>query len=170
MLIKTFVKVNDLAGNAAILISSALLVYIVGHITVEIAMRGLFETSTFSMDEFVGYAIGAMTFLSLAHTFRYRKHIRVSILQSFVRGRVALAVELLCIAFTFGITLFLARYIWRTLARDYTRGTVSPTLTETPIWIVDGVIFVGLVLILSQLLASAILAIKDGVPEDKVSE
>ena len=170
MLVKTFVKVNDLAGNAAVMIAAALLVYIVGHITVEIAMRGLFSTSTFSMDEFVGYAIGSMTFLSLAHTFRYRKHIRVSILQSFVRGRAALAVELLCIAFTFGITLFLARYIWRTLARDFSRGTVSPTLTETPIWLIDGVIFLGLVLFLSQLLASAFLVVKDGVPEDKVSE
>ena len=143
MLIKAFVKVNDLAGNFAVLISSALLVYIVGHITVEIAMRHFFESSTFSMDEFVGYAIGAMTFLSLAHTFRYRKHIRVSILQSFVKGRVALAVELLCIAFT---------------------------LTETPIWMVDTVIFVGLVLFLSQLLASAVLAIRDGVPEDEAVE
>lgn len=170
MLIKAFVKVNDLAGNFAVLISSALLVYIVGHITLEIAMRYFFESSTFSMDEFVGYAIGAMTFLSLAHTFRYRKHIRVSILQSFVKGRVALAVELLCIAFTFGITLFLARYIWRTLERDFTRGTVSPTLTETPIWMVDAVIFVGLVLFLSQLLASAVLAIRDGVPKDEAVE
>ena len=118
------------------------------------------------MDEFVGYAVGSMTFLSLAHTFRYRKHIRVSILQSVIKGRVAIAVELICIAFTFGITLFLARYIWRTLARDFTRGTVSPTLTETPIWLIDVAIFTGLVLFMAQLLTSAFLTVKDSVPED----
>jgi TRAP-type mannitol/chloroaromatic compound transport system permease small subunit len=72
----------------------------------------------------------------------------------------------LCITFTFGITLFLARYIWRTLARDFTRGTVSPTLTETPIWLIDGAIFVGLMLFLAQLLSSAFLAITQGVPKD----
>lgn len=168
--LKFFVKMNDLAGNLAIWVSAALLVYIVCHISVEIVLRSFFVTSTFSMDEFVGYAIGSMTFLSLAHTFRHRKHIRVSILQSFIKGRAAIAVELMCITFTFGITLFLARYIWRTLARDYTRGTVSPTLTETPIWLIDSAIFIGLVLFMTQLLASAFLTIKQGVPEDAGAE
>ncbi len=167
---RTFVKINDVVGNIAVWISAALLVYIVCHISVEIVLRSFFATSTFSMDEFVGYAIGSMTFLSLAHTFRHRKHIRVSILQSFIKGRAAIAVELMCIAFTFGITLFLARYIWRTLARDFGRGTVSPTLTETPIWLIDSAIFIGLVLFLTQLLASAWLAVTEGVPEDVEAE
>ena len=117
------------------------------------------------MDEFVGYAVGAMTFLSLAHTFRNRRHVRVSILQSFVRGRLAIAVEIACIVMTFAITAFLARYIFRTLARDWNRGTVSPTLTETPMWIIDGVIFVGLALFLLQLMTSVFLTIRDGAPE-----
>ena len=91
---KTFVRVNNILGNLAIWISAALLVYIVCHISLEIVMRSFFSASTFSMDEFVGYAIGSMTFLSLAHTFRHRKHIRVSILQSFIRGRTEFAVEL----------------------------------------------------------------------------
>ena len=103
-------------------------------------------------------------------TFRHRKHIRVSILQSFIKGRVAISIELICISFTFGITLFLARYIWRTLARDFTRGTVSPTLTETPIWLIDSAIFIGLVLFMAQLLASAFLTVKDGVLEDGEAE
>lgn len=163
---KNLVRVNDIVGNLAIWISAGLLVYIVCHISLEIVMRSFFSASTFSMDEFVGYAIGSMTFLSLAHTFRHRKHIRVSILQSFVKGRTEIVVELLCITFTFGITLFLARYIWRTLARDFSRGTVSPTLTETPIWLIDGAIFIGLVLFLLQLLTSAWLAVSDGVPKD----
>ena len=167
---RAFVKVNNIAGNLAVWISAALLVYIVCHISVEIVLRSFFATSTFSMDEFVGYAIGSMTFLSLAHTFRHRKHIRVSILQSFIKGRAAIAIELICIAFTFGITLFLARYIWRTLARDFTRGTVSPTLTETPIWLIDSAIFIGLILFMTQLLASSFLTVKDGVPEDGDAE
>lgn len=169
-MMRALLRFNDLAGNLAVWISAGLLVYIVAHISVEIVMRSFFASSTFSMDEFVGYAIGSMTFLSLAHTFRHRKHIRVSILQSFIKGRAAIAVELVCIAFTFGIVLFLARYIWRTLARDFGRGTVSPTLTETPIWIIDTAIFAGLVLLLMQLLASACLTVAEGVPEDAEAE
>ena len=170
MLVKTFIKVNNIAGSLAMWISAGLLTYIVCHISVEIVLRSFFDTSTYSMDEFVGYAIGSMTFLSLASTFKNRKHIRVSIMQSFVSGRLAVAIELVCLAFTFGIVLFLARYIWRTLARDFGRGTVSPTLTETPIWLIDSAVFVGLVLLLSQLLASAFLAVSEGVPEDEEVE
>lgn len=169
-MLKTFIKVNDFAGKVAMWISAGLLTYIVGHISVEIVMRSFFASSTYSMDEFVGYAIGSMTFLCLASTFKNRKHIRVSIMQSFVSGRAAIAIELLCITFTFGIVLFLARYIWRTLARDFSRGTVSPSLTETPIWLIDSAIFLGLVLLLSQLIASAYLTVAEGVPEDEETE
>jgi TRAP-type C4-dicarboxylate transport system permease small subunit len=142
-------------STLALWVSAALLVYIVIHINVEIFMRTVMSTSTFSMDEFVGYAIGSMTFLSLAHTFRSGKHIRVTLLSGALKGRAAMVVDLICIALTFAITAFVARYIWRQLERDWTRGTVSPTLTETPIWIIDAALFAGLVIFLLQLLASA---------------
>lgn len=170
MLINWLVRLNDALGTLAIWVSGLLLVYVVGHVSVEIVARSFFDVSTHSMDEFVGYAVGAMTFLSLAYTFRERKHIRVSILQSFVRGRAAIAVEVICIVLTFAMTAFLARYIFRTFARDWNRGTVSPTLTETPIWIIDGVILLGLILFLLQLLTSLVLTIRDGVPEPAPTE
>ncbi len=165
MIIDRLVRLNNALGIAAAWISGLLLVYIVVHISIEIIARSFFDLSTHSVDEFVGYAVGAMTFLSLAHTFRNRKHIRVTIMQSFVRGHLAVLLEVLCIIMTFAITAFLARYIFRTLARDWERGTISPTLTETPIWIIDGAIFLGLALFLCQLLASLVLAIRDGSPK-----
>jgi len=164
------VRLNDALGTLAIWASGALLLYVVGHVSIEIVARSFFDFSTHSMDEFVGYAVGAMTFLSLSYTFRARKHIRVSILQAFVRGGLAVAVEILCIVLTFAITAFLARYIFRTFARDWNRGTVSPTLTETPIWIIDGVILLGLILFLLQLLTSLVLTIRDGVPDPAPTE
>ena len=165
MLIDRMEKVNNMLGTGAVWLSGFLLVYVVCHVTIEIVARSFFDMSTHSMDEFVGYAVGAMTFLSLAHTFRNRRHVRVSILQSFIKGRLAIAVEIACIVMTFAMTAFLARYIFRTLARDWKRGTVSPTLTETPMWIIDGVIFVGLSLFLLQLVTSVFLTIRDGAPE-----
>ena len=168
MFVRIFDSISNAFATAAMWVSAALLCYIVIHINIEIVLRSFFDTSTFSMDEFVGYAIGAMTFLSMAHTFRNRKHIRVSIMQSFVQGKMAIIVELLCITFTFGITLFLVKYIWRTLARDFQRGTFSPTLTETPIWLIDSTIFIGLVLFLIQLASTACTVAAEGVPQDQV--
>lgn len=146
--------------------SAALLVYMVVHVAVEIVLRSFFDSSTYSLDEFVGYAIASMTFLSLGHTFRERRLIRVNLLKSATHGRARTLAELLCIAFTFAMMLFLTAYIWRALARDWSRGTVSPTLMETPIWLVESVFFCGLVIFLLQLVVSAIQVVRLGVEDD----
>lgn len=131
-----------------------LLVYMVFHVTLEIILRAFFDSSTFTMDEYVGYAVGAMTFLALSDTFRARRHIRVNLLLIRLKGRVADAVEAFCILLTFAVSTFLAGFIWRMLARDFERGSTSPTVNQTPLWLIDAVIFAGLVLFLIQLTAA----------------
>lgn len=160
--LRIFNWLNRTAGNAAMAVASLLLVYMVLHILVEIVLRAFFASSTYSMDEYVGYSVGAMTFLALAHTFRSGRHIRVSLLISRLSGRLAVAVEALCILFTFAITMFLTRFIWRMLERDFARGSVSPTFNETPLWIIDAAIFAGLVLFLIQLAASLVQTLQTG--------
>ena len=125
-------------------VSAFLLVYMVCHILTEIFFRTVLDSSTYSLDEFVGYAVAAMTFLSLGHAFQRKSLIRVNILTNAIQGKLFQFVEVLCIIFTFSIMAFFARYIWRSLARNFERGTVSPTLTETPIWMVETVFFIGL--------------------------
>ena len=140
-------------------ISAFLLVYMVCHILVEIFFRTVLDSSTYSLDEFVGYAVGAMTFLSLGHAFQRKALIRVNILTNSIKGITSQVVEVLCILFTFFIISFFARYVWRSLTRNFERGTVSPTLTETPIWMVETVFFVGLSIFLFQMTITAIVTI-----------
>ena len=137
-------------------VSAFLLVYMVCHILTEIFYRTVLDSSTYSLDEFVGYAVAAMTFLSLGHAFQRKSLIRVNILTNAIQGKLFQFVEVLCIIFTFSIMAFFARYIWRSLARNFERGTVSPTLTETPIWMVETVFFIGLCIFLIQMLVSAL--------------
>ena len=155
------------AGSAlGLWVSAGLLVYIVIHVNLEIVLRSFFGSSTNSMGEFVGYAIGAMSYLAMAHTLASRKHVRVSLIRAIPGKGLALAVELFCLVSTFAIFSFIAWQIWRILVRDFTRGSVSPTLMETPTWYIDAAILAGLVLLLLQILASALDAIVNGVPED----
>lgn len=160
--LKLFHGINRIAGNAGLVLAALLLIYMVCHISLEIVLRAFFASSTYAMDEYVGYAVGAMTFFALAHTFRSGRHIRVNLLISGLYGRAAVVVEVICILFTFAIGLFLARFIWRILVRDFTRGSVSPTMHETPMWIIDAAIFAGLVLFLVQLAASLIETLQTG--------
>lgn len=158
------------AGGAAMAVAMVLLVYMVIHILIEITLRTFFATSTFSMDEYVGYAVGAMTFLAMADTFRERRHIRVNLVLPRLHGRAATAVESACILLTFAICLFLARFVWRMLARDFQRGSVSPTMNETPLWLIDAVVFVGLALFMLQLVASLIEVLRNGYTPEPVRE
>ena len=58
-------------------ISAFLLVYMVCHILVEIFFRTILDSSTYSLDEFVGYAVASMTFLSLGHAFQRKNLIGI---------------------------------------------------------------------------------------------
>lgn len=168
MLSHAVIRVSGICSAAGMAVSAILLVYMVVHIILEIILRNFFGGSTNSMGEYVGYATGAMTFLALGHTFLSRKHVRVSLLRRFLRGKGAIAVELFCIAATFAMFAFLARYIWMILVRDYTRGSVSPTLTATPTWYIAAALFAGLVIFLIQLAASALDTVVNGVPEEQI--
>ena len=54
------------AGSAlGLWVSAGLLVYIVIHVNLEIVLRSFFGSSTNSMGEFVGYAIGALAIWTL---------------------------------------------------------------------------------------------------------
>ncbi|SFA60549.1 TRAP-type mannitol/chloroaromatic compound transport system, small permease component [Paracoccus halophilus] len=168
MLSRTVIHISEICSRAGIALSVVLLVYIVIHIILEIILRNFFASSTNSMGEYVGYATGAMAFLAMGHTFMSRKHVRVSLLRRFLSGKAAIVVELVCIALTFAMFAFMARYVWLILARDFARGSVSPTLMATPTWYIAAAIFAGLVIFLIQLVASTIDTVINGVPEEHI--
>lgn len=160
--------VSAFCSGLGIWVSAGLLIYMVVHVNLEIILRSFFGRSTNSMGEFIGYAMAAMTYLSIAHTLKSRKHVRVSLIRALPSPRLAVAVELFCLTVTFAIFAFVASNIWTILRRDFLRGSVSPTLIETPTWYIDTAIFTGLVFLLVQILSSAIDAVFDGVPADAV--
>ncbi|HET6468340.1 MAG TPA: TRAP transporter small permease [Geminicoccaceae bacterium] len=140
-------------SRAAAVLSAAILVAMVGHILVEIALRSFFDSSTFVLDEFVGYGVAAMTFLTLAYALEDGALIRVRIVLARTGGRVRRWLELFCVAATLGLSVFLAAYVYRSVARNWQRGAVSQTIAEVPLWIPEGLVLLGLALFSVQLLA-----------------
>lgn len=166
MVLRLVNRAAAVSSTIGLWVGAGLIVYMVVHINVEMILRNVFGRSTNSMGEFVGYAIGSMTYLAMAHTLAARKHVRVSLIRAVPSRRFALGVELFCLSATFAIFAFIGWYVWRILVRDFTRGSVSPTLMETPTWYIDAVILAGILMLLLQLVASAADAVAHGVPED----
>lgn len=142
-------RLSKLAGQAA----AVILVGMVIHIIFEIILRSFFHTSTFVLDEYVGYGIAAMTYLSLAYAFEEGSLIRVNLLLIRLHGRARRIVEYFCIVATLGITVFIAAFFWRSVKRNWDRGAVSESMAETPLWIPEALVLIGVVLFAIQLFA-----------------
>ncbi len=124
------------------------------HIIVEILLRYFFSTSTFVLDEFVGYGVAAMTFLALGYTFEHNVLIRVNFILLKVRSALARkTLEISCVVTTLVLCSFIARYFWRSISRHFERGSTSETIAQVPLWIPESLILIGLVIFVIQMLA-----------------
>jgi len=151
--IDRLIRVVEWLSHAAGVLSAVLLIGMVLHILLEIVLRSFFSTSTFVLDEFVGYGVAAMTFLSLGYALNEGALIRVNILLTRTAGRSRIALEVFSVVMTLAITVFIAGYFWRSVARNWTRGAVSESIAEVPLWIPEGLVFAGVVLFAVQLAA-----------------
>ncbi len=149
LLIRSVARLSLLAGQA----SAVLLVAMVLHILFEIVLRSFFDSSTFVLDEFIGYGVAAMTFLSLGYALNEGALIRVNILLGRTRGRPRLGLELFSVVVTLVLTVFIGAYYWRSVARNWKREAVSESIAEIPLWIPEGLVLVGMILFAIQLAA-----------------
>ncbi len=143
-------------------LSGLILIAMVVHILVEIVLRSFFDTSTYVLDEFIGYGVAAMTFLTLAYALEEGSLIRVNIVLSRTRGRARRGLEILCAGSTLVLACYLGWYVFRNWKRDWDRGAVSPSIAEVPMWIPEGLVLVGFVLFVLQLAAYLVRLVAGG--------
>ncbi len=153
--ISLFDKSARWLGIFGMWMACAILVFMVGHVLVEIVLRTAFSKSTYVLDEFVGYGIAATTFLSLAYALRRGVMIRVNIflgaLSSGGNGRQAF--EIVCGVLTACACGVVTRYFWISAARHFERGTASETIAAVPMWIPEGLVLAGLIILEIELMA-----------------
>ena len=136
-------------------LSAVILVLMVGHIVYEIVLRTFFASSTFVLDEFVGYGVAAMSFLALGYTLETGGLIRVNLLLTRLGADTLArrAVELFCCVMTLAAMSvpiwFFGRSMWRHYAAGYTSGTIA----DVPAWLPESFVFAGMALFWLQLLA-----------------
>ncbi len=136
-------------AKAAAWLAGALLVAMIAHVLLEIALRALFATSTFVLDEFVGYGVAAVTFLSAGYAFQEMALIRVGLLLDAVQRRTRLrrCLEVACAGTTATVLWFIAWYFARSVARHLERGSLSETVAQVPLWIPEGLMLLGLIVL-----------------------
>ena len=161
MIVAYILSLVDRLTRAGAVMAAAVVVAMLGHILLEIVLRSVFNTSTYVLDEFVGYGVAASTFLGLGYTLKDGGLIRVSLVLARIRNRaMRQLVELLCIVACFSLFALIWTNFWNSIVRNWTRGAVSETVAEVPMWIPEGLLLLGLTIFLLQLLAYAIRVVK----------
>lgn len=123
-----------------------LIAYLLCHILLEIVLRQ-FGTSTYILDEFVGYAIATTTFLGLGYSLERNGLIKVNILSDRVAEKYHWLLELFIAFVSFMLFSWVSYYWYINVARSYKRKITSESIAETPLWIPEGMVLVGLVLL-----------------------
>ena len=105
------------------------------------------------LDEFIGYGVATMTFLSFAVALKDHSFIRVNLVLANIGLSARRWIEVA--SCTLGVVLFsgIGFYFWKLVARDFTRGTVSNSVAEVPLWIPEAIMLSGIFILVLQFAA-----------------
>lgn len=134
------------------------------QILYEIVLRSFFSTSTYVLDEFVGYGVAAATFLALGYALEHRSLIRVGLVIGRLSGKSRRMLEAACALGGMWVATLLIYYMGLTAWRSWSRGRTSSSIAEVPSWIPETIVLVGLVVFWLQLLAYMIRQFSDEPP------
>src|SRR5680860_267734 len=98
---------------AAVFLGMSLLV------VTEVVLRNAVGGSTLIASEYSGYALAAMTYLSLAFTFREGAHIRITFLQDRLPTVLRRPFEVLLVAFAALVTFIAILSVWEMVVTTY---------------------------------------------------
>ncbi len=167
-----FERLSAAASQTGLAIAALCVVVSTGMIFYEILLRALFNTSTFILQEFVGYAVATMIFMGLGGTFRAGAHVRVTLLLDNISGRLRTVIELVCLIITALLTLLATTYFSVSIIKHVNRGTVSNSIAEIPLWIPQSLMLLGLIIFLLELVSYFIrlLTGSDTIPSNQIGD
>ena len=154
--------VNKLSLWGAYL-SSILLVSLVLLILTEIFIRYFFNTSTLIADEYSGYLFLASVFLGLSYTFKENAHIRINILTSRISEKSNKFIDIFAGSITIVVLLFA---LYRTILftfDSYEMEMLSESVSQTPLYLTQLVMPLGLSLFILSVLIFVIKGLKNDI-------
>ena len=149
-------KMADNLTRIAAIGACLILVVMVLFILYEIVLRTFFDASTYVLDEFIGYGVATMTFLSLAAALNGNSLIRVNLVLTLLESKSRRVLEVASHLIGAALFGFVATYFYKFVMRDFERGTVSNSVAQVPLWIPQAIMLAGIIILIIQFLVLAI--------------
>jgi TRAP-type C4-dicarboxylate transport system permease small subunit len=125
-------------------LSSILLVILVALIMTEIIGRSFFDYSTMLADEYSGYLYLAVVFFGLAFTFESDAHIRINLVTSRLGKKAQRFMDVFAGILSTSVMLFALYYCWLYMVDSHTMGMLSEGVSETPLYLAQIPMPIGL--------------------------
>lgn len=148
-------RVADALSTIGAVMAGLVFIFMSLLVVTEVVLRSTVGRSTLIATEFSGYALATMIYLSLAFTFREGAHIRITFVNERLSAPVQRWLDFVLVSIAAATISFASIAVWEMTRTSFSRGTVAYTVAATPLWIPQGIVLVGLVLLLVQLLARA---------------
>jgi TRAP-type transport system small permease protein len=143
-----------LASELANRVSGFAVVFMMLLIVTEVVLRKFFSRSTTICDEYTGYFQATVIFMSLAQCLRENRHINVDLILRKLPPSTSHVVNIAndLISLAFGSILLWAS--WKLAWESYLFGTTSYGPSNTPLFLPQAVVLIGLLIFLLQILFS----------------
>lgn len=140
--------------NASELVASLALVAMIVLIGSEAIVRNLFGGSLQITDEVCGYLLVAVTFLSLSVSEAHGAFHRVELVQARMRPRARLKLQIVFDLCSLAASLLVAWQVTRLTLNAWNSGDVAPTPLQTPLWLPQSVMVLGMAFLCLSLVRS----------------
>ncbi|NDV28932.1 TRAP transporter small permease subunit [Desulfovibrio sp. JC010] len=134
-------------------LSAAGMLFIVALVVIEIFLRAVLNTSTLVSSEYGGYALVFLILTGLAYTMKEDGLIRINLLTSHFSENGKRIADIVSGIIGAAITAFALKYTISMVYETWDLEMTADTIAETPLWIPQLAIPVGLGLLLLQIIA-----------------
>jgi len=155
-------RVVELLSATGAVLSGVTFVLMTLLILAEILLRTFFDKSTLIASEYSGYTLAAMIYLGLGFSFRKGAHIRITFLRERLKGWALHLLEVTCAMIGSLLCILSTVFLWEMVQTSLQRGTTAYTVAETPLWVPQAIILVGLIILTLQMLGYLLFLIMTG--------
>ena len=149
-------RLADRVSLRAVWIGGALLLASATLVSVDVTIRKLFSLSVGGADELSGYAFAIGIAWAFPFALLRRANVRIDALYQHMPARLAAALDLLALIALAVFVTVLARYAWEVVAGSWRLNALSNSQLKVPLWIPQGLWFLGLALFFATTLTLAI--------------
>jgi len=160
-MIQKLINILGKVADVGTFLSSLFMILITVLIGLEVLLRSLFNTTTHISTEYSTYFFIALVSLGLGYTMKEDGHIRITLLTGRLKGKPKMIQELAVTMLALAISAFILYFSVLMAYDTYSLGMKADTVSETPLYIPQITIPIGVLLLIFQLISRILRIIYD---------